>query len=274
MLFAHPLTTTEELGWFLDLSAASVGRYLWTLQQWHCLEAVMYERKDKTKEIRWKLSLRGLHYLAASEHLPQAQVFQITKDGGRLQRGVYLLQKYLGHTAGVYWLLTMIHQAVCTEPAHQILWFASHMQCAQRYSYRGAWYNFRPDAMVLYQWSTHELRRRWQVWIEWDQGTMGIDQLRKKIASYAHYMRSRQWRRYGRASGESVLAIIVPDRGQADRMLALAQELLAGTDMQVSVTLRSLLVEQGFLAPIWFQAVPVPPEKTHLHALFSLGEHH
>ena len=69
-----------------------------------------------------------------------------------------------------------------------------------------------------------------------------------------------------------MLAIIVPDRGQADRMLTLAQELLAGTDMQVSVTLRSLLAEQGFLAPIWFQAVPVPAEKTRLHALFSLGE--
>lgn len=272
MVFAHPLTTTEELGWFLDLSASSVGRYLWTLEQWHCIEAVTAKRKDETKETRWKLSARGLRYLAASESLPRSEIFQSTKDGRSWQQGVYLLQKYLGHTAGVYWLLTMIHQAVRSEPGHQIVWFASHMQCAERYSYRGAWYNFRPDAMVLYQWSTQERCQRWQIWIEWDQGTMGIDQLRKKIASYAHYMRSRQWRRYGKQSGEPLLAIIVPDRGRADRMLALAQELLVGTDVQVSVTLRSLLIEQGFLAPIWFQAVPVPSQKTSLSALFSLGE--
>ena len=272
MIFAHPLTTAEELGWFLDLSAVSVERYLWTLQQWHCLEAVTSKRKDETKETRWKLSTRGLRYLASSERLPRAEVFQTTKDGRHLPRGVFLLQKYLGHTAGVYWLLTTIHQAVRTEPTHQIIWFASHMQCSQRYSYRGAWYNFRPDAMVLYQQCTKEQRRRWLVWIEWDQGTMGIDQLRKKIASYAQYIRSRQWRRYGRASGEPVLAMVVPDRGQADRMLALAQEWLTGTDVQVSVTLRSLLTEQGFLAPIWFQAVPVPAQKTQLHPLFHVRE--
>jgi hypothetical protein len=66
--------------------------------------------------------------------------------------------------------------------------------------------------------------------------------------------------------------MVVPDRGQADRMLALAQELLAGMDVQVSVTLRSLLGEQGFLAPIWFQAVPVPSQKTHLYPLFHVRE--
>jgi len=98
MVFAHPLTTTEELGWFLDLSAVSVGRYLWTLERWHCLEAITYKRKDEIKHIRWKHSARGLRYLAASEHLPKAEVFERTKDAERGPRGVSLLQKYLGHT--------------------------------------------------------------------------------------------------------------------------------------------------------------------------------
>jgi hypothetical protein len=96
MIFAHPLTTAEELGWFLNLSAVSVERYLWTLQQWHCLETVTSKRKDETKETRWKLSVRGLRYLAASERLPRTEVFQTDQRWKTFAPRCVLAAKILG----------------------------------------------------------------------------------------------------------------------------------------------------------------------------------
>jgi hypothetical protein len=58
--------------------------------------------------------------------------------------------------------------------------------------------------------------------------------------------------------GLPVLFFVTSSRGQAETLRDLAEEILAETQIQVYITLRSLLEEKGVLAPAWYQAVPVP----------------
>jgi hypothetical protein len=182
---------------------------------------------------------------------------QTDEQGETWQTGVSHLQKHLRHTAGVYSLLSALHQAARAHPHAQICWFESHLNCARRYFYHGAWHNFRPDATVLYEQGDGEHSQRWLLWLEWDGATMSREQLRDKMQSYAYYLRSREWRRFGHVTGLPVLLFVTPSAGQADTLRALAEEILAETQIQVYVTLRDLLEERGMFAPIWHQAVPV-----------------
>ena len=107
-------------------------------------------------------------------------------------------------------------------------------------------------------------------WLEWDEGTMAAVSLRGKMKSYAHYVRSRGWLREGKGVSP-VLVIVVPDRGQFDRMMRVAQEELADSDIRVCVTMRDLLEKHGLLGEIWSLAIPLPLERqTKLRAFLEI----
>ncbi len=247
LLQAHPLTSARELASFLGLSEVSLARYLRSLSGWHLIEERMYGG-----QLRSHLTERGLRYLAAGQNVPLVSLTQTDSDGLLLQRGLSLLQRQLHHTVGVYRFLSAIHEAARTEGDH-VLWFESHCNAERGYRFRGTWHNFRPDATLLYE---RREGQRWLLWLEWDRATMSREQLREKMLSYANFIRSREWRRLGYSPGTPVLLFVTPERGQADRLRELAEAILAETEMRVCVALQGLFEVQGFLAPIWFQAVP------------------
>lgn len=255
-------------------------------------------RLRKVQEFRWLLSERGLRHLAVSQHVPLSSILRPVKGKqkkrgksqvgpeaspeqplppccevgaeeeqdanvyplppGKWQPGVYMLQKYLRHTAGVYGLVAAFAQAAQSEPTHRIRWFETGDRCSRRYSLSGSWHNFRPDAVLEYLVEKGDRTERFLCWLEWDGGTMGTSSLREKVESYAQFVRSREWRRFAPSSAVPLLVIVVPDRGQWDRMSRVAQEALASTDLHVRMTMQPLLDEQGIGGEIWSEVVPVP----------------
>jgi predicted ArsR family transcriptional regulator len=250
LLYAHPLTCAKELATFLGLAEQSLLRYLYTLSGWHCIESVKHEERGRAEK-RWKLTERGLRYLAASQRLPLTSLIQTDENDTIWQPGVFLLQKQIRHTAGVYRSLAIIHQTARAEANHRIPWFESQMHCARRYQHQGIWHHFRPDATLLYEDGTGVQTQRWLLWLEWDRATMSREQLHKKLRTYAFYMRSREWRRLS-YQVVPLLVFVTPERGQADTFRTLAEEIVEGAQMQVLVALRSLFEEHGFYAPIWY----------------------
>ncbi len=259
LLWAHPLLSAAELALLLTLAASSVLRYLWELARLSCVEAIHHSRRGHS-DLRWKLTEHGLRYLAAAHHLPLSTLLGHSADGTRWQPGVMQMQQQLRHTAGVYTLLTAFYHAVASRPQEHIRWCESHQQAARRYKVQGTWHNLRPDATLLYeQQRALGAVQRWLFWLEWDGATMTREQLGEKLRSYAAYMCSREWRRFGSETGTPILLFVTPERGHADLLRDLAQEILARSQLQVFVALRDLFEAQGVFAPIWYQAVPVLP---------------
>ena len=194
---------------------------------------------------------------------------------GNWQPGVYMLHKYLRHTAGVYGLVSTFYAAARSEPTHQIRWFETGTRCVRRYSLSGVWHNFRPDAVLEYLVHKEDgtVTQRLMCWLEWDGGTMAASSLKEKMQSYAHYMRSREWRRSTSSGAVPFLIIVVPDRGQFDRMSRVAQEVLADTDLHVRIAMQPLLSEQGVHGEVWSEVVPLPlGRRTRLRCLLNMSD--
>lgn len=178
------------------------------------------------------------------------------------QPGTYMLHKHLRHTAGVYELLAAFVRASGMQPGHHVEWFESGVRGERSYIMGGRWYTFRPDAALEYRVGEPHtgVLQRYVLWLEWDEGTMAQRRLAEKMATYARYLRTATWKR---SDGEGVLPrllIVVPERGQFDRMTKAAQEELRGMGLQVFVTMQALLRQQGVLAAIWSRVHPPPAD--------------
>lgn len=160
----------------------------------------------------------------------------------------------LKHTAGIYGFFARLHQD-CAALGHQVLWWEMGSRCEHRYRDHNSWHNLRPDAELLYAAG----ERRIHAWLEWDEGTMSRQNLDPKMGAYKSFATSREWAVKGMRT-LPLLLIVTPYKGQEQRVIQAAQEQLDGCGLTVYTTTATRLrdKEQGPLAPIWAQAVPIP----------------
>jgi len=249
LLLAHPLLSDEELAAFLSLQRKSVRCSLYELHQLGCLEPIPTEVGK-----RWHLSKRGLHLIAAANHIHIRNMAALSDDGAEsemstvVQRGEAWLLQHIKHTAGIYSFFASLTQAARREPGQELCWWETGAVCERRYRVGEQWYNLRPDALAECRVGSQQIR----FWLEWDRGTMNVRDLTVKFTSYAHYIASREWAR--ECSLLPVLVCVAPDIAQERRMQRVAQAGLTSTSgLVVCTTTMVLLNEQGPLATIWLQ---------------------
>jgi DNA-binding MarR family transcriptional regulator len=189
------------------------------------------------------------------------QLIEDDPSGELVQRSIRVLlrrlvdnQAALKHTAGIYEFIARLHQA-CTPLGHQVLWWEMGSRCEHRYRDHNSWHNLRPDAELLYAAG----ERRISAWLEWDEGTMSRQNLDPKMGAYKSFATSREWSVKGMRT-LPLLLIVTPYKGQEQRVIQAAQEKLDGCGLSVYTTTATRVrdKEQGPLAPIWAQAVPIP----------------
>jgi hypothetical protein len=270
LLLEHPLLSDEELAALLGLHRKSLCRALYELHQLGCLESIVTKVGK-----RWHVCMRGLHLIAAANHMHIRNFTAMTDDepdkeaSTMRQRGVAWLLQHIGHTAGIYRFFARIAQAASKEADHELSWWETGRVCERRYRVGEQWYNFRPDALADYRIGQRPLR----FWLEWDCGTMNSRDLAIKFTSYGHYLASREWAR--ECSLLPALVCVTPDIAQEKRILRVAQARLAqAAGFEMWTTTEVLMNEHGPLAPIWLQAIPLRSQVTeqegsHRQCLFD-----
>lgn len=297
MLYAHPLLACSEVALFLTATAASMERYLYTLLRWGCVEIIKEEhlrvlaRPEPVDARRWILSARGVRYLAASAAFPASALLRpgrilrhnpaqdrspvddrehadedhTAASHTRLwQLGSYALYKNLRHTTGVYACVAAFVRAAASSPDHQIAWFETGLRSERRYYRGGVWHNFRPDATLEYRVGRRKQGQQRLIWLEWDEGTLALSSLKEKMAAYAHYVQTHEWRRRPAMTfAVPIVLIVVPERGQLDRVIK-ATEILGGLEVEAWVTTHARFFEEGPLGAIWQLIMPKEHERTIL----------
>jgi hypothetical protein len=252
LLLAHPLLSAEELAVFSSLQRKSVRCSLYELHQLGCLEPIM-----TLVGKRWHLCGRGLHLLAAANHMPIHTLAEVSDDEAEretatmTQRGEAWLLHHIQHTAGVYGFFARLVQDARREAGQALCWWETGVVCERRYQMHEQWYNLRPDALAEYRVGPKQIR----FWLEWDRGTMNVRDLTIKFLSYAYYIASREWAR--ERSMLPLLVCIAPDIAQERRIQRVAQARLTSMpELELWTTTEVLLNEHGPLAPIWLQGIP------------------
>lgn len=252
LLLEHPLLSDEELAQLLGLQRKSLRCALYELHQLGCIEPIVTEVGK-----RWHVCVRGLHLIAAANHMHIRTIIEMSDDetdkeaSTRKQQGVAWLFQHIGHTAGIYRFFAHVAQATRMEADHELCWLETGRVCERRYRVGEQWYNFRPDAQAEYRMGQRPIR----FWLEWDCGTMNARDLAIKFASYGHYLASLEWAR--ECSRIPALVCVAPDIAQERRMLRVAQARLApirGCELWTATEV--LMNEHGPLAPIWLQSIP------------------
>jgi hypothetical protein len=252
LLLEQPLLSDEELAALLGLHRKSLRCALYELHQLGCVEPIVTKVGK-----RWHVCVRGLHLIAAANHMHTRNFTAMSDDetdqeaSTIRQRGVAWLLQHIQHTAGIYRFFARIAQAASKEEGHELCWWETGRVCERRYRVGEQWYNFRPDALADYLVGQQHLR----FWLEWDCGTMNVRDLAIKFTSYSHYLASREWTRdYSRIPA---LICVAPDIAQERRMQRVAQARLAhATGFELWTATEVLLNEHGPLAPIWLQGLP------------------
>jgi hypothetical protein len=117
--------------------------------------------------------------------------------------------------------------------------------------------------------------RSLRFWLEWDRGTMKLQDLQLKFATYAMYLISREWARS--SPYLPMLVCVAPEIGQERLLAKAARECLlrVPSSLGVYTTTTNLLMTQGLLAPIWQRVVladqqvqSAPPDPRRRRALF------
>lgn len=301
MLYAHPLLACSEVALFLNTTTTSVERYLYTLLRWGCVEIIKEEKPrvlalpEPVDARRWLLSTRGVRYLAASTALPASALLRPGREGPRRnparsskyaadwanadeettaaphthtrlwQLGSYALYKNLRHTIGMYACVAAFVRAAASQPGDQVAWFETGLRSERRYYHGGIWHNFRPDATLEYRVGSGKQLQQRLIWLEWDEGTLALSSLKEKMAAYAHYLRTHEWRRRPAMTfAVPIVLVVVPERGQLDRMIK-AAEVLKGLEVEAWVTTHARFFEaQGPLGAIWQLIMPKEHERTIL----------
>src|SRR5260221_4343150 len=252
LLLAHPLLSDEELAVFSSLQRRSVRCSLYELHQLGCLEPIMTPVGK-----RWHLRGRGLHLIAAANHMHIHTLAEVSDDEADMetammtQRGEAWLLHHIQHTAGVYGFFARLAQDARREAGQALCWWETGVVCERRYQMHEQWYNLRPDALAEYRLGPQQMR----FWLEWDRGTMNVRDLAIKFTAYAYYIASREWTK-DRARLPRLLCV-APDIAQERRMQRVAQARLTHTPNVVVWTATEVLLnEHGPLAPIWLRGMP------------------
>ena len=250
LLFTHPLLALHEMGALLEREDSSIERYLGLLSSQDCIERIASDVGQ-----RWRLSERGLHLIAATQHISIQRIATVEESDGEtylVQRGVDVLLRHLEHTAGIYGFFASLSQAASQERLqgreHRLLWWETGAACERRYRDHERWHNLRPDAGAEYQAGERQVR----FWLEWDRATMGTRDLVAKFRTYAHYVTSREW--FKEKEVLPHLLVIAPDKEQEMRIAHVAAAFLANTrGLVVRTTTSTRLTVRGPLAAIWYQ---------------------
>jgi hypothetical protein len=265
LLFTYPLVSAEDLAFLLGgVAPGTVNRYLWELKQLQCVEEIKHHPAKQEATSVWKLSEHGLSYFAASHRVPLASILLPTRtlDGAQnWQSGVYTLSRQPRHTAGLYRLLLHLPPLLqTTTSTYQLLWMESQIHNSRRYRYQERWHLFRPDATVVYGCLNKlGVLQKSILWIEWDNGTLSEARLLQKMQTYALYLHSHEWRKFGQQAGVPYLLGLVPDSGQLQRFARTAT-LLEGSGITVLLTTHDLFQDKRFAGAIWRQIIPATEE--------------
>ena len=247
LLLTHPLLSTEELAQLLGVERKSARSSLSTLHTLGCLEPI-----STLVGKRWHLCERGLHLLAAANHLHRRTFVvesEAETEGGTShmeQRGEAWLLQHIQHTAGVYGFFATLTQAARFQPGQQLCWWETGALCERRYQRGEEWHNLRPDALAAYRLGSEQMH----FWFEWDRGTMNVRDLTTKFRSYAQYIDSREWARDWTTL--PWIICVAPDIAQERRVQRFAHlNLPPGSGLIVWTTTEGMLNEHGPLASIW-----------------------
>jgi predicted transcriptional regulator len=252
LLLEHPLLSDEELAALLGLHRKSLRCALYELHQLGCLEPIVTKVGK-----RWHCCMRGLHLIAAANHMHYRSITTMRDDQAGMEtsliilRGEAWLLQHIEHTTGIYGFFACLAQSARNEVGHELCWWETGAKCERRYRVGEKWYNLRPDALSAYRVGQQQIR----FWLEWDRGTMNVRDLAIKFASYAHYIASREWAK--ECALLPVLICIAPDIAQEVRMSRVAWTRLAHVSgLVVWTTTEVLLHEYGPRAEIWLQHIP------------------
>jgi predicted transcriptional regulator len=254
VLFTSPLLHVREMAALLEREVSSIERYVRVLQRSGCLVSMMTDGGQ-----RWRLSECGLRLIAATQHIGiQSIATQQESDGGAslVQRGVDELIRHLEHTVGIYGFFASLSQAASEERLqgreHRLLWWETGAVCECRYRDHEHWHNLRPDAFAEYLAG----EQRVSFWLEWDRGTMGSRDLAVKCRTYTQYVASREW--FKQKATLPFLLIVTPERDQEMRFARVAATVMTNTlGFVIRTTTSKRLMEEGPLAPIWYQLLPL-----------------
>lgn len=243
-IYALPLLTFQELAALLRQEPSTLRRYLYDLYAMQCIE----DRHTHAGK-RIMLSEQGLRLMAACLHVPLTHIAVCEKDEQASiwqQRGVKQLLRTMAHTSGIYTFLSRLQHDALNQ-GQEMLWWET-TRSMRRYRYQHAWHNLMPDALFAYQ-DQH-------VWLEWDTGSMHQPALLTKFLSYAHYIRSRQYRQEHMRPPTLLIVVPTTTREQlVQRCMAVSLEAISPTTW---TTTQDLLHVKGPLASIWKQVNTTP----------------
>jgi DNA-binding MarR family transcriptional regulator len=238
-LYALPLVAPHELAALVRMETATQRRYLADLHQFQCV-ATLETRRGKRlilteTGLRLMAAMLGVHLTHLAERPDSTRPWQ--------QRGIGHVRQTIEHTAGVYTFLAQI-QRQASMLGQELLWWET-TRSFRRYHLQGAWHNLMPDALFEYQ----AKEARVEAWLEWDTGSMHRKPLVTKFTSYAHYVRSQQYRHEHVTPPQ--LLVVAPHTGREQFLRRIAASLLGSLPLTVWTTTEPLVQVQGPLAAIW-----------------------
>lgn len=263
LVFEHPLLSRAEVAALLDLRSSSTRLFLTKLRRLACLISVTTSAGE-----RWQLAERGLRLLALAHHTDVRNLAQIAEAPDApatstpttiappvttlTQRGAAWLRQHSAHTAGIYGFFARLARNEQEGQGLQGLrWWETSALCERRYRRQERWHSFKPDALAEYQVSG----KAYRFWLEWDEGTMNVHDLRTKFASYAFYIASREWVK--ERTPLPFLLCVAPDIAQEQRLQRVARALITQTAGLTMYTTTAVLLEKlGPLASVWRQVLP------------------
>lgn len=244
LFFAHPFLGREDLTLLLALSRTTVNLLLADLQRARYLSGVGTPVGE-----RWCLAEEGLYLLArlALCHVHRLAHYPVEDETSLQQRGVPGLLHQIHHTAGVYSFFALLGE----QAQLYLRWWETGPLSERHFRYAEKTYRFRPDALAVVQFGSHQLR----FWLEWDRGTMTLKDLRLKFTTYAMYLVSREWARS--SPYLPALLCVTPEIGQERRVAEAARQCLVHVPaaFRLYTTTAHLLATSGIMAPIWQHVV-------------------
>lgn len=268
LVFAHPLVSRENLSLLLALTSTSVGLLLAELKRLGYLAGVVTPVGE-----RWHLAEDGLRLLARLASCEVQRLVQLPPDGTLHQRGTQGLLHQIHHTAGVYGFFAQLCAELATRPDAQLRWWETGPISERHFTYADKIYRFRPDALAAIRLGEQTFR----FWLEWDRGTMGVQDLQRKFTTYGMYLVAREWARS--SPYLPGLLCVVPEIAQEQRFADVARACLVQVPaaFRIYTTTAYHFAREGILAPIWQQVVlptqqRAPPAPRSRIALFEKGQ--
>lgn len=255
LLFEHPFLAEAELSALLHLDVDSIRRMVFDLHWLGCLERVQ-TRAGK----RWHLLPHGVRFLAAAHRvnlrniasLPLSHSEENESDRPSV-RGELALLRSIEHTASISRFFASLAQAtdkaVGTHPRpfgqQGLLWWESSATCRRTFTYQGQEYHLKPDALAAYRAG----ERVSQFWLDWASAAASEAELSSKYATYALFVRSREWAREGPILPR--LLSVIPGKREPLLRRIIQRELAQTPGLAIYTTTAEFLAQHGPLSAIW-----------------------